>query len=123
MAHATEAWRTLWPILFGPTIWALHFLVSYIFAAVFCAKTGDPAAFSTVRLVVAVATVVALGGIALVGLHGFRQWRVAYDLRQDQPTEEDRRQLLGQAAMLLCGLSAVGVIYTALPAIFIESCR
>lgn len=122
MSEATAAWRTLWPIFVGPVIWAAHFLVCYIFAAVFCAKAGFAADFTAVRLVVAGATAAALAGIAVTGYHGFRQWRVAFDIRQDQPTDEDRRQLLGQSAMLLCGLSAVGVIYGGLPAVFIESC-
>lgn len=122
MTYMTEAWKTLWPILFGPTIWALHFLVCYVFAAVFCAKTGDSADFSVVRLVVAVATAVAIAAIALVGFLGYRQWAIVSDVRQDQPTDVDRRQLLGQAAILLCGLSAVAVVYVALPALFIASC-
>ena len=123
MTYMTEAWKTLWPILFGPTIWALHFLVCYVFAAVFCAKTGGSADFSTVRLVVAVATALALAAIAFAGFLGYRQWAIERDVRQDRPTDVDRRQLLGQAAILLCGLSGVAVVYVALPALFIASCR
>jgi hypothetical protein len=117
-----EAWRTLWPILFGPTIWALHFLVCYVFAAVFCAKAEPSADFFPVRLVVAAATALALAAIAFVGFLGYRQWAIEHDVRQDQPTDVDRRQLLGQATILLCGLSALAVVYGALPAVFIASC-
>jgi hypothetical protein len=117
-----EAWRTLWPILFGPTIWALHFLVCYVFAAVFCAKAEPSADFFPVRLVVAAATALALAAIAFVGFLGYRQWAIEHDMRQDQPTDVDRRQLLGQASILLCGLSAVAVVYGAFPAVFIASC-
>lgn len=123
MRYASEAWSSLWPMVFGPAIWALHFLVCYVFAAVFCAKLGGQGDFVTVRLVVAGATVVALVAIAVVGFFGFQQWRVEHDVHQDQPTDVDRRQLIGQAAMLLCGLSAVGVVYVALPALFIGSCQ
>lgn len=123
MTYMTEAWRTLWPLLFGPTIWALHFLVCYVFAAVFCAKAGPSADFSNVRLVVVVTTALALAAIAFAGFLGYRQWAIERDVRQDRPTDVDRRQLLGQAAILLCGLSAVAVVYVALPAVFIASCR
>ncbi len=109
--------------MIGPTIWAAHFLVCYVTAAVLCAKSGSAADFAVIRIVVAAATAVALAGIAWAGIAAFRQWRVEYDVVQDQPTEADRRQLLGQAGMLLSGLSAVAVIYVALPALFIGGCR
>jgi hypothetical protein len=123
MDRAAPGWQTMWPLFLGPMIWALHFLTIYIFAAVFCAKYALAADFTLVRIAVAVATVVALAGIGLVGFQGFQQWRVERDLRQDKPTDVDRRQLLGQAAILLCGLSAVAVVYGAMPALYIGSCR
>lgn len=122
MRQVSDPWQTLWPFLIGPSIWAIHFLVCYVTAAVFCAKAGPAADFAVVQVAVAAATGAALIGIVIAGFMAFNQWRVERDIVQDQPTEADRRQLLGQAGILLCGLSAVGVIYVALPAVFIRGC-
>jgi hypothetical protein len=41
----------------------------------------------------------------------------------DDDTPEDRRSFMGFATLLLCGLSAVAVVFVALPARFLEVCR
>ena len=52
-------------MIVSPTIWAVHFLLCYIVAAVHCAKMGLPAAdLGPVRVWVAVVTLLALFGIA-----------------------------------------------------------
>lgn len=123
MRQTPAAWQTLWPFLSGPSIWAVHFLVCYVTAAVFCAKLGSAADFAIIRTVVAGATAIALAGVAVAGIQAYRQWSIERDFVHDEPTEVDRRQLLGQAGMLLSGLSALAVIYVALPALFIGGCQ
>jgi hypothetical protein len=41
----------------------------------------------------------------------------------DADTPEDRRGFMGMATLLLSGLSGVGVIYSALAAVFIGTCE
>lgn len=38
---------TLWTLIVPPTTWAVHFLFSYLWAAVSCAKLGQWARFPT----------------------------------------------------------------------------
>lgn len=117
--------ESLWLLTVSPTIWALHFLLSYVGAAIWCAKLAersDP--LGAVRWGVAALTVLALAGIALTGWRGWLRHRhgtaaVPHDF--DSPA--DRHRFLGFATLLLSGLSVVAVVYVALAVIFIGSCR
>lgn len=103
----------------SPTIWAAHFLLCYITAAIWCAKVGGgtgggaggeigtdlgggfgdalggglPGAFGVeldgVRIAIAVFTVVAIAGIGIVGWRGLRRLRRG---GADIPHEEDSPQ-------------------------------
>ena len=123
-----EEQASLVRITFGPLIWAVHFVASYAAAAVFCAKLAEPQDHMTLlQGGIAVATLLAMGGIAWIGWRSFRQWREG---NEDGPLEEDargsgedRHQFLGHAAFLLAVISFVGVGYTAMPALFAASCR
>ncbi|MEX3314957.1 hypothetical protein [Sulfitobacter sp. PS-8MA] len=113
---------SLWRITFGPLIWALHFLACYGATALVCAKAAE--AVPLLRLGIGLGTLLALALIFWLGLQAWRQW----DLRRDREwendagTSEDRHQFLGHAAFLLAGISFIGVLYVALPALLIESC-
>jgi hypothetical protein len=118
----------------APAIWAAHFLFCYITAAVWCAKFAGPGgSLENVRNAVALCTVLALAGIAVVGWEGFRRHSFTStpaDTRggtevttHDLDTPEDRHRFLGFATLLLAGLSAVAVLYVALAATFFETCR
>ncbi|GLK56377.1 hypothetical protein JOD31_002413 [Methylopila capsulata] len=117
----------------APTVWALHFLVSYTAAAGYCAKTMADARVMTgaawpditiARLVILAATVVAVAIIALCTRQAWGHWRSGdVDPPFDEPSFEGRQGFLGFATLLLCGLSVVGVIFVALPAVFIGDCR
>lgn len=121
----TEKRETLWLLTVSPTIWALHFLLSYITAAVWCAKVvGRDGPLGGVRTAVAVYTVLALAGIAVTAWRGYLRHRhgtaaVPHDF--DSPA--DRHRFLGFATLLLSGMSAVAVVYVALAVVFIGSCR
>jgi hypothetical protein len=115
-------------ITFGPLIWVTHFLVSYAATAVFCAKlAGGAAGIGTLRWGIAVATALALSGIAWAGRRSWHQWRHSNEdsiIEDDADgSHEDRHQFLGHAALLLTVISFIGVIYTALPALLTASCR
>ena len=117
---------SLWSIVAGPTIWAVHFLFSYVAIAIFCAKRPDAEMhFDTLRVIIGGATLVALVGIVMAGVQATDNWRQALNAHwiADADTLDMRRRFVGRAAFLLAGLSGIAVIYTGLPVIFIASCR
>lgn len=116
---------TILILVIGPTIWALHFLIVYVTAAVFCAKTGDMAELWTVRIAIAAVTAIALAGITLAVFRAWRKWGVSLDrdLEYEAPSPVERRRFLSHAALMLHALSALAIVYTALPAVFMAACR
>lgn len=115
----------LWTLLAPPAIWALHFLLCYVAAAIACARAADIfQSLHLLRWVIAAATLLALALIVTAGLQARRHWGFGTDdPPYDQPSNEDRQHFLGYATLLLCALSFVSVIFTALPAITIADCR
>ncbi|MET0238728.1 MAG: hypothetical protein ABW184_02420 [Sphingobium sp.] len=111
---------TLWTLIVPPSMWAGHFLFSYLWAAISCAKAGRFATFPTLFVV---GTVLALVVIALSGWVAWRQVRGPGDPPpHDQATQNDRLRFLAKSTLLLAGLSFVAVIFTALPVIFLRDC-
>ncbi|RWF05054.1 hypothetical protein [Mesorhizobium sp.] len=116
--------ETLWTLFTAPVVWAAHFLVCYIGAAVYCAKPELVGlSFSAVRAGIAAATLVALSLIALSAWLAWRQWGFGTDdPPHDDPTRRDRTRFQGFATLLLSGLSFIAVIFTAMPALFLTEC-
>lgn len=114
---------SLWRITLAPVTWVAHFLLSYIVAAVVCAKV--PALLGTARIGLLAATVVTLAVIVWLGLRAWRQWdwNNTGDYTNPEGEAEDRHQFLGHAAVLLALISAIGVIYGTLPVLVLDSCR
>jgi len=116
----------LWRVVIAPVIWALHFLFCYIYAAIYCEKAGREAPLDEVRLAVAIATLVALAGIGLSSRH---LWRVHDrsltdgDFEYEHNTPEERHRFLSHVALMLCVLSAVAVVYVAIPVFYLATCR
>jgi hypothetical protein len=127
MTTHPERDETLWALTVAPTIWAVHFLLSYGSAAVWCARAGQASAsIGGIRVAIVVYTAVALVAIAVSGLGGYRRHGHGHGLEttgHDFDSPEGRHRFLGFATMLLAGLSGVATIFTALPAIFIDTCR
>ena len=115
----------LWLLAASPSIWSLHLMASYITAAVWCGRiVGAQGPFLSARLAIGAYTVVALAGITVVGVLGFRRHRLgSATLPHDEDTPEDRHRFLGFSTFLLSALSAVAVIYSALAAVIIETCE
>lgn len=121
MARLPEHIESLWFLVASPTIWAGHFLLSYITAAIWCAKVGG--SLEEVRVAIAIYTAAALLGIGVVGWMGFRRHRTGTaTVPHDFDTPEDRHRFLGFASLLLSLLSGIATIYVALAAVFNESC-
>ncbi len=117
-----EERESLWRITLAPATWAVHFVICYAAAAVVCAKAPD--SIGTLRLGIGALTLLALGLIGWLGWRAWVQWdvRTTGDYRNPLGEAEDRHQFLGHAAVLLSVISALGVLYVALPALFIRSC-
>lgn len=108
----------------APTIWVLHFLASYLTAAVWCAKYSDSSrSFHEVRAAIATYTVLALAGILIIGVNAYRRHRYQGEpLPHDDDTPEDRHRFLGFATLLLAWLSAVATLFVAAVAVFVRTC-
>jgi len=112
---------TLWTLIVPPTVWAVHFLLSYLWAAVSCAKIGEWALFPTVF---AIATAVALVIIVASGLIAWQQSRTPGDPPpHNEGTDIDRLRFLAYSTLLLAGLSFIAVVFTALPVLMLGDCR
>ncbi|SFU21287.1 hypothetical protein [Mesorhizobium sp. YR577] len=116
--------ESLWTLFTAPVVWALHFLICYVGAAVYCAKSNQISfSFEAVRIGVVIVTMTALALIAMSGFLAWRQWGFGtYDPPHDDPTGHDRKLFQGFATLLLSGLSFVAVIYVAMPLLFIAGC-
>ena len=116
--------ETLWTLFTAPVVWAAHFLVCYVGAAVYCAKRDlFSFGFDGVRIGIAVTTIIALSLILASSWLAWRQWGFgAHDPPHDEPTRHDRRRFQGFATLLLSGLSFIAVSSVALAAAFISDC-
>lgn len=112
---------TLWTLIVPPTVWAAHFLLSYLWAAISCAKMGEWARFPTVF---AIATVIALLVIVASGVIAWQQSRTPGDPPpHNEGTDVDRLRFIAYSTLLLAGLSFVAVLFTAMPVLMLSDCR
>lgn len=113
---------SVWIVVIPPAIWAGHFLSAYWIAAVWCAagQAGlAPAAWAILGL-----TVLALAGIGWTARVAAVRYggRLRSGVAVSGDAAADRRRFLGHVALLLCALSVVAVIFTALPALVFDRC-
>jgi FAD/FMN-containing dehydrogenase len=126
VTRETGTGTDLWRVIIAPIVWALHFLFCYVYGAVYCAKAGRDASLEGPTGVIIGATVVAL---ALIALSTVRLWRVRgrsltdNDFEFEHNTPEERHRFLSHVALMLCLLSAVAVLYVAIPMLYLTSCR
>ncbi|WP_226781664.1 hypothetical protein [Oceaniglobus trochenteri] len=118
-----EEAESLWRITLAPVAWVAHFVTSYGIVALVCAKA--PGLLGMTRGGLGLATLLALAVIAWLGWRAWRQWdyRTTGDYTNARGEAEDRHQFLGHAAVLLALISAIGVVYGALPVLLLETCR
>jgi hypothetical protein len=126
VTRETGTGTDLWRVIAAPIVWALHFLFCYVYGAVYCEKLGRDAPLAGPTMVIIGATVVAL---ALIGLSILSLWRVRgrsltdNDFEFEHNTPEERHRFLSHVALMLCVLSAVAVLYVAIPMLYLSSCR
>jgi membrane protein YdbS with pleckstrin-like domain len=125
MAESTPDKDTLWMLTIAPAIWAAHFLLCYITAAIWCAKFAGPnGSLGGVRSAIGWYTVIAMIGIAFIGWEGFRRHRYGTETTtHDLDSPGDRHRFLGFATLLLAVLCAVATIYVAFAGIVFDNCR
>jgi hypothetical protein len=128
MTDVPEKEDSLWWVAAAPGVWAAHFSLSYATAAVWCAKQGSAAPLSAARVAIAVFTIVGLAAVGLVAVRGLRNYQRhagsdGAKPRTDVDTSLARHQFLGFTLLSLAGLSAVAIVFQALAAVFIGSCR
>lgn len=117
---------SLWIMVAAPCVWAAHFLLSYWIVAVWCAKVEPgPGSLLAARIAVAALTAIALAMIGWLSLRAWRRYEGRLTIDDDlvRDTQRERTRFLGHAALLLAALSAVGVLFDALPALAFPSCR
>ena len=115
---------SLWTLVAGPATWALHFLLCYVTAAVWCEKHARLPPSLDLRIALWSMTVVALAVIAAFGWRAWRHHRWGREtLPHDAASAGDRHRFLGFATLLLCGLGFVAVLYSAMAIVFVGSCR
>jgi hypothetical protein len=114
--------KSIWHMVLAPVVWSLYFATVYAITAIDCAKSG---ALDVAPIAIAALTLLALVLIAVLTWRSWRQWDYLSDYTyvHDKPTAKHRREFLGHAGFLLGVVSAIAVIFVALPALFIGSCQ
>jgi hypothetical protein len=111
-------------ILAGPILWAIHFIVVYLFAEFGCrANFNNLVYFSpdSIRIVVLIATLIALIGVGVGEVIAYRSWMTAQSGSEESP-QRMQFQFLTMMGILLSALFMLGIFTTAVPTFFIDVC-
>lgn len=124
MMHPEDQ-ESLWSLAVPLLVWLVHFLASYVTAAIWCAKATDvDGPLTPVRIAIACYTAVALAVVGVLAWRGLRRHRAAGSrVPHHADAAVGRHRFLGFAALLLSGLGAVAIVYSAMVPLFIGSCR
>jgi hypothetical protein len=115
--------QSLWLLTFSPAIWMAHLVISNSAAAIWCGKMGE-SGLGPLRAGVIGLAIVALAGIGITGLAGWRKHRHGgADPPYDRDTAEDRHRFLGLATVLLSSMSAIATIYVTISTLFVQDCH
>jgi hypothetical protein len=120
-----EQQQRLWLLVVSPSIWALHFLLCYLTAAIWCEKMAGPDQdLGPVRGAIWIYTILGVIAISATGWVGYKKHSFGSDggLPHDDDTPEDRHRFLGWATLLLSGLSLVAILFEALVLGFFWNC-
>lgn len=125
MSEFAESRQRLWMVPGPLVVWAAHFTVSYITAALWCgrmvARTGS---LSSARAAIGVYTLVSLAVIVWIGWLGYRaHGHGGEPPPHDADSPQDRHRFIGLAALLVAGLAAVAVLYSAVAVSLVETCE
>ena len=107
-------------------IWGLHFLFCYVWTAIACEKQGRASPLHDTQTAILSATGVALILILLAVSGVIRRYRRSLsdnDFEFEVNSPEERHRFLGHMTLMLGALSAIGMIYAAIPVFYLDSCR
>lgn len=116
---------SLWWIVSAPVVWVIHFLFSYVSAAIFCEKYADASGSAgEIQWAISIYTLIALAAIAVIAwLSSRHRSRPGQTRSHNQSSHDDQRRLIQRSTFLLSLLSAVATIFTALVVYFVGSCH
>lgn len=103
-------------LLIAPGVWLAHFTFAYVMVSLVCSAGGagrEVLGVAVVPLAVGVATLAACTLFAVQGYVDYRRWRAH---------EAGTRGFISIVSVLLCGLSALGVLWVAFPAFVLPPC-
>lgn len=118
-----EPTSTLASLVAAPLVWAAHFMLSYVTAAIWCAKLSTRGSLGTAQIAIAVYTLVALALVGWIGWRAYRRQRGDHvKLPDDRDSAAGRQKFLAYATLLLAGISSIAIFYAALATALAGSC-
>lgn len=109
---------SLLAMIAGPTVWTVHFLACYVTVSLACAAGSAGPVLPTIVAVTA-ASLVLLAGI---GLAAWRRWRAVRGSKQVRGQDAAVTPFLALVTLMLSVLSAIAVLWVALPSAMLPSC-
>lgn len=124
--------RMLWiQLLAGPTLWSLHFLLSYLIVETFC-QAGwnlNILGIGGLSFIVIVLTLLAVVAAVLFALRSYRGWRAIHadrrlrdEFREGASWFEGTSDFMLFTGFLLSVLFAATILMVGLPALFLQPC-
>ena len=118
--------RLWFGFLAGPTVWATQEMVAAAITGWTCADAElawGPLSGGGVRVLLALITLVAIAVVVLGLIVAWRGWNeIRNGSRGTEATSSNTAGFMCVAGLLVGSLSLVGLLYTAVPLFFVESC-
>ncbi|OGB26109.1 MAG: hypothetical protein A3I66_13595 [Burkholderiales bacterium RIFCSPLOWO2_02_FULL_57_36] len=114
--------NSLLSLVSAPIIWAVHFLLSYVIVSLVCSSGGTGAwvaGITASEASIGALTLIAVALLVYIGIVNYEKWRHA---RRSALTGDDMSRFFALCSVLLCGLSAIAVIWIAFPAFILSPC-
>lgn len=114
--------NSLLSLISAPVIWAAHFLASYVIVSLACAAGyTQPVLFGMdiVDVSVAILTLISVALFIYIAVINYAKWQRA--LHRQAP-DDDMSRFFALCSVMLCGLSAVAVIWVAFPTYLLPPC-
>ncbi|EIE49310.1 hypothetical protein AL036_11645 [Salipiger aestuarii] len=113
---------SVWIMVAAPTLWALHFVASYVVAAVWCARIGP--SLTEPRWIIAGMAVVCVALIVWLATQAVRRYGGVFVIFEEitESSERGRDKFIGHVSLLLCILSGVAIAFTVIPGFVFGSC-
>lgn len=103
-------------VVIAPGVWLAHFTFAYVMVSLVCsagAAQREILGIALVPLTVGIATIAACALFVVQGCIDYRRWRAH---------EAGTQAFISAVSVLLCGLSALGVLWVAFPAFVLPPC-